>query len=694
MSIELDDRLLDPVAVDRHLRGADLALIASVFERARGRGQRAWMTMAVCVGRAQAQGGRGDAVIERMAELFRLHRSRIARLGRIYREALLPRLEGAGTPIFPLAEQAWYEIATEAAGPLGRSALALLAEAEERKRSDPRYSTRRWKSDLGITSADTESAKLRALLVRLAGVEDDAVEEFAQGDADQNRELLQAASRIIGRASSPTRTAPARSLWRTLVEGSEVTVEDISADLAAQLGRTPAEVIGGSFFDLVWNAERARKSFDLLRRGERPEWVPGSFEPGHFEFRHATGAKAILPLDYVVRTRSDGSFDGLDLLPTAPSDPSAPKSPRLTLVGAHDRWLLDVRGRTVWVAEAIALALGETPASMLGAPYWEFQLDVPASANAWTELVRDPLGSPGAAQLAAGARRLRRRVDDSAVDIGLELTLLIGPGGEWKGVLITPPLELLQERLAQETSRSETTRPGGGLDHALAIWVIDSELRTVFASPEIAALLGTTADKIVGRSALEFSPEPPRWRTVFDLMSRGISPPWTPGWRPGAISARAADGRTVELPLHLTRHHSPLGEFLGVSLYASAMAVPEESLVPTAHPARESMWIIRADDLETLFVSPELAELLGSTREDMVGRSALPYLTVAGDTVRATGDLRGSEVLWVGHAGPRRFVRTDGTNVTLHVESHPVYDARGQLTHVAAVFGAANSSDL
>src|SRR4029453_2127031 len=183
-SDELDDRLLDPVAVDQHLRGADLTTIASVFEHARGRGQRAWMTMAVCVGRAQAQGDRGDAVIERMAELFRLHRSRIARLGRIYREAIRPRIESSTQARFPLAEQAWYEIATEASGPLGRSTVALLAEAEERKRADPRYSTRRWKADLGITSAAPGSVKLRALLVRLVGVEDDAVEEFAQGDAD------------------------------------------------------------------------------------------------------------------------------------------------------------------------------------------------------------------------------------------------------------------------------------------------------------------------------------------------------------------------------------------------------------------------------------------------------------------------------------------------------------------------------
>jgi PAS domain S-box-containing protein len=100
------------------------------------------------------------------------------------------------------------------------------------------------------------------------------------------------------------------------------------------------------------------------------------------------------------------------------------------------------------------------------------------------------------------------------------------------------------------------------------------------------------------------------------------------------------------------------------------------------------MWIIRANDFETVFVSPEIAEILGSTRDEMIGHSALPFFTVAGDTVRATSDLKRSEVLWVGHAGLRRFVRRDGSAVTLHAESHPVYDARGQLTHVAAVFAA------
>jgi PAS domain S-box-containing protein len=686
---ELDDRLLDPVAVDRHLQGADLAAIATVFERARGRGQRAWMTMAVCVGRAQAQGGRGDAVIERMADIFHLHRSRIARLGRIYREVIRPRLESSSAPSFSLAEQAWYEIATEASGPLGRSTIDLLAEAEERKRADPRYSTRRWKSDLGITAADAGSVKLRGLLVRLVGVEDDAVEEFAQGDADQNTELLLAAARVIDRAARSARLSMARPFWRAIVdEHGDLVVEDVSPELAAQLGHTPAEMIGCSIFDFIWNPERARTHVELLAKGERPSWVRDSFEPGHFEFRHASGAKAILPLDYIVRSRSDGSLDGLEMLPIDPAAATPRQRAPASDVGPHDRWILDVHGKTVWVSDAIASALGETGGSMLGAYFWEFQPDPPRVQRVWEELVRDPRSSPEPARLAEGLRRLRRRSDGVTTDLGLELTMLVRSDGSWQGVLLGPPLDLLREQLAFEVERTEPPAPPETVDRALAVWVIDSGLRTVFVSPEISSSLATTPETMVGRSALDYSPEPESWRRVFDLMRGGLTPPWTPGWQPGAIRVRDGRARIVEMSLQLTRHYSPMGEFLGVTLYASATAVPDEAPTPTVRPARDGMWIIRANDFETLFVSPEIAEILGSTREEMIGRSALPFLTVAGDTVRATNDLKRSEVLWAGHAGLRRFVRRDGTAVTLHAESHPVYDARGQLTHVAAVFAA------
>lgn len=687
----LDDRLLDPCAMDRDLRGADIQTISVVFERARSRGQRAWMTMAVCVGHAQAQAGRGDAVIERMADLFGLHRSRIARLGRIYREALLPRLEAEETPRFPLAEQAWYEIATEAALPLGRSASDLLAEAERRKREDPRYSTRRWKLDLGITSADPDSTKLRGLLLRLIGVEDDVVEEFAQQGLDGNRELLQAASRILDRASRASRSAGRRLLCRSFVDShGDLLIEEVSAELAAQLGQTPAGLIGRSLFELIWNADHGRIVVDQLVRGETPSGDRGPFEIGRIELRHASGVKAILPLDYVVRHRSDGTLEGIDLVPADPSDRSPAKGSLPCGLGTHDRWVLSHAGHTLWVTDAIARALGESPGGMLGAPFWEFLVDPPHAKSLWEILRANPLSSSAGQELERASRSLCRRGDGTPLELGLELTFLLGAGPSWKGAVLSPPLAILHDRLAPEVRPvSRRMEPRMFLEQTLAMWVVDDSLRTIFVSPEIAALLQSTPESMSNRSALDFAPEPARWRTLFDRMRGGVAPPVAPGWRPGAIQVRRRDGQLIDLPLQTTRHYSPLGSFLGVTLYTSSVEIADEPPVPIARPTRDAMWIVRATDLETLFVSAELAELLGSTADEMVGRSALPFLKLAGDTVRATEDLRRSEVLWAGHSGLRQFVRADGHPLTLHIESYPVHDARGALTHIAAVFASA-----
>ncbi len=307
----LGDRLLDPVAVSRLLHGADLGQIAAIFAKARARGQRAWMTMAVCVGEAQDAAGRGDAIIERMASLFGLHRSRIARLGRIYREALRPRLTAGAPASFPLAEQAWYEIATEAAGPLGRSVLDLLREAEDRKRLDPRYSTRRWKADLGIASPTSTTGQLGALLVRLAGIEDDAVEEFARGDTDRNRDLLEAAALVIDRAGrgtlrdppaappaatgraaaehQPTLAGPAEpDRWVFDADGRTAWV---GAGVARAFGEEPEDLTDAPLWAFHADPEAARLAWAELRgsRGGPPAAALSRLLAGPFRCRR-TGA--------------------------------------------------------------------------------------------------------------------------------------------------------------------------------------------------------------------------------------------------------------------------------------------------------------------------------------------------------------------------------------------------------------------
>lgn len=177
------ERLLDPVRISTMLKDATIEELGVFFVQARDMGARAWMAMSVCVGLAQERAGRGDDVLGQLSQVFGLHRSRIARLGRIYRELLRERVEQQGdAATWLLPEQSWYEVAVEAAPILSRSPDDLLADAEHRKIEDPRYSIRRWKSDIGLTadddSLDGETRKIIDLLSRLASVPDDVIERL------------------------------------------------------------------------------------------------------------------------------------------------------------------------------------------------------------------------------------------------------------------------------------------------------------------------------------------------------------------------------------------------------------------------------------------------------------------------------------------------------------------------------------
>lgn len=177
------ERLLDPARISGLLANATIEELGLFFAQARELGARAWMAMSVCVGIAQERAGRGDDVLGQLSQVFGLHRSRIARLGRIYRELLRERVEQQGeAATFLLPEQSWYEVAVEAGPILSRSPDDLLADAEHRKMQDPRYSIRRWKDDLGLDrdddSLDGELRKIIEMLSRLASTPDDVIERL------------------------------------------------------------------------------------------------------------------------------------------------------------------------------------------------------------------------------------------------------------------------------------------------------------------------------------------------------------------------------------------------------------------------------------------------------------------------------------------------------------------------------------
>ena len=145
------DRIINPVEVKESLDGPTVETIAEAFRQVRDVFQGSWMSMAVCVGLAQDRAGPGEAVTEELAKLFEMHKSRISRLGKIYREILLPRFEQMGKSAkFYLKEISFYETAADAATRTGESAIKLLELAEENKLNNPKYSVRKFRDDIKL----------------------------------------------------------------------------------------------------------------------------------------------------------------------------------------------------------------------------------------------------------------------------------------------------------------------------------------------------------------------------------------------------------------------------------------------------------------------------------------------------------------------------------------------------------------
>ena len=163
------------------------------------------MAMAICVGLAQEKAGRGDDVLGHLSKIFGLHRSRVARLGRIYREILRGRISNSGdAATFVLPEQGWYEIAVEAAAQAQRSPEELLQSAEDQKLTDPRYSTRQFRQDLGLIPEEDSMGRLRSLLSRLSAIDDATVRELiAAPDWAELEPMIAASMRILERIGVP-----------------------------------------------------------------------------------------------------------------------------------------------------------------------------------------------------------------------------------------------------------------------------------------------------------------------------------------------------------------------------------------------------------------------------------------------------------------------------------------------------------
>ena len=184
------DRTIDPENIYRSLVQANNDVVAGAFQEARSLGQRAWIAMAICVGIAQERAGTSEQSLKDLASMFKMHRSRVNRFGRIYSEIIKPRIENDDFS-FAIGEVSFYEIAVDAAHRTGKPALELIERAEDHKLSDSSYSTRNFRDELSGRSespdaptdpqgAISQSENFAKLVDELAAIPDDVITAFIE----------------------------------------------------------------------------------------------------------------------------------------------------------------------------------------------------------------------------------------------------------------------------------------------------------------------------------------------------------------------------------------------------------------------------------------------------------------------------------------------------------------------------------
>lgn len=194
-ALERLERALHPARVDEVVGAASDSDLQLLYLQARSLGRLAWVTMAIVAGHALdradalvADGGPRTTTGAAVSAAFGVHKSEISRMGKIYRRIIKPRLAALSDEAnFPIDGRSYYEVAIEAADFSGHDALDLIARAEDGIAAGG-FSVRKYRqalTDDGLLPArpvdddaqtlDTRVAEFRALLQRLAAIEDDVV---------------------------------------------------------------------------------------------------------------------------------------------------------------------------------------------------------------------------------------------------------------------------------------------------------------------------------------------------------------------------------------------------------------------------------------------------------------------------------------------------------------------------------------
>jgi len=333
-------------------------------------------------------------------------------------------------------------------------------------------------------------------------------------------------------------------------------------------------------------------------------------------------------------------------------------------------WIIDSNNLTTFVNQPMADMLGYPPGEMLGKPVLTFM-----DADAQASFVANRDGRQKAHQPTHEFRF--RRKDGSELWVLLESSPDLDAAGTYLGSLAMVT-DVTERRRGQEALRRLAGMVATSTDAIMAVDLTGSILNWNRGAER---MYGYTAEEIIGRSISTITPDAKadELTAILDRARRGESIDQVETLR------TRKDGSLLEVSISFSTLADVDGTVIATTgihrdistakRAAEALRASEERYRRIVETAYEGIWVLDQQNITT-FVNPRMAEMLGWTVDEMVGRSVLDFLDAEGKATfnanrgdRVQGNSRQREVL---------FTRKDGSDCWTLLSIRPNFDEAGQ----------------
>jgi len=332
-------------------------------------------------------------------------------------------------------------------------------------------------------------------------------------------------------------------------------------------------------------------------------------------------------------------------------------------------WLIDSNNRTTFLNHRMADMLGYPTEEMLGKPVLDFMGPEAQAAFAANRDSRQQGRQPE-------HEFQFRRKDGSELWVLLEASPDLDAAGNYRGSLAMVT-DVTERRRAEEALRRMAALVATSTDGIMAVGIDGVVLQWNLGAER---MYGYSAAEIVGQHIRTIVPEvkSEELAGLMDQIRRA-----EPIQQIESVRKRK-DGSLVEVSIS----YSPLTDAKGKVIAsaaihrdistarraAEALRASEERYRRIVDTAYEGIWLIDVRNTTT-FVNPRMAEMLGRTVDEMVGRPLFDFLDAE---ARATFDANGPDRLnGVSAQREVRFTRKDGADCWTLLSVRPNFDEAG-----------------